>query len=110
MMYLLNVSAEKSQLYDKLIEKYEDVYEEAYYTQTYEDEYWVWDGYLNEIWGELKAVLSDSEMEALRDKQRVWIKEKENLYGDGNNGYTDYQAVSAMTNERVIYLIEVLNV
>lgn len=40
-------------------------------------EYRLWDGVLNELWGVLKQVQSEEEMEVLTLRQRDWIKDKE---------------------------------
>ena len=39
--------------------------------------YALWDGALNYLWGELKAVLPEEEFAALLDEQLAWIEEKE---------------------------------
>ncbi|WP_406686191.1 lysozyme inhibitor LprI family protein, partial [Rossellomorea vietnamensis] len=37
----------------------------------------LWDGVLNEIYGVLKTILSEAEMNDLKNEQRQWIKDRD---------------------------------
>lgn len=71
-----------------------------------------WDALINDIWGYLKDTIPNSDFVALRDAQREWIKEKENVASnqvdyDGNlDELEKYRVLADYTRNRTIYLME----
>ncbi len=72
-----------------------------------------WDKLLNEIYGTLKANLSTSDFNALRDRQRQWIKERDHAAENAFNnpdGYADEiayaESLSSTTSSRCYELLE----
>ncbi|WP_281526479.1 lysozyme inhibitor LprI family protein [Intestinibacter bartlettii] len=75
----------------------------------------LWDDALNEIYGVLKTQLSTSEMDALRTKQRAWIKYRNNTaeseaaeFGNGTMADLAYVSTTAsLTKERCYELVNI---
>lgn len=72
-----------------------------------------WDKLLNEIYGTLKANLSTSDFNVLRDRQRQWIKERDNAAESAFNDPADYApeiayavSLSSTTSSRCYELLE----
>ena len=80
-------------------------------------QYWLWDGVLNELWGVLKRIQSEEEMEVLTLRQRDWIKAKEAAADEAGKefegGSMQPMAYSLrameLTRERVYELMGVLD-
>ena len=80
-------------------------------------QYRLWDGILNELWGVLKQVQSEEEMEVLTLRQRDWIKDKEAAADEAGKefegGSMQPMAYSLrameLTRERVYELMGVLD-
>lgn len=79
------------------------------------EEFTRWDNALNEIYGELEARLSDSEMEALREEQREWIdmrdetaeREAAEFEGGTMQPLQQTMTMARLTKERCYELVEV---
>ena len=80
------------------------------------DLYNLWDGALNYLWGELKAVLPEDEFTALLSEQLIWIEEKETEQKEAAGefeGGSLYPFIfngrgAAVTEERVYELYDIL--
>jgi uncharacterized protein YecT (DUF1311 family) len=78
--------------------------------------YYMWDGYLNDIWRVLLEIKPDEEMAAIKAEQIAWIKEKEaaakEAGSEANGGslqpLLEYGKAAEMTKERVYELVELL--
>ncbi|MBS4218356.1 DUF1311 domain-containing protein [Bacillus sp. FJAT-49711] len=79
-----------------------------------DDRYDVWDEWLNEVYGVLKAQISTEEMDELRKEQRDWIKHRDDTaleasfkYKGGTAEHLEYVTVQAnLTEERCYELVE----
>lgn len=71
------------------------------------DAYEAWDVELNRIYGLLKEKLPPQEMEALRNEQRAWIKERDAQTDPEVIGYlTQVEVLNDLVKERTLYLID----
>lgn len=78
--------------------------------------YELWDEALNYLWGKLKNSLSEEDFIKLKDKQRIWITEKEKAIEESGKefeGGSIYSLVvnseaTKITEERVYELYELL--
>ena len=76
--------------------------------------YELWDEALNYLWGKMKNSLSEEEFTKLKDKQRIWITEKEKAIEEAGKefeGGSIYSLVvngeaARITEERVYELYE----
>lgn len=79
--------------------------------------YDLWDGALNYLWGELKAILPEEEFAVLLEEQRTWITEKEAAAAEAGEevaGGSLYPLVvnskaAKLTEERVWQLFALLS-
>ncbi|MEG2787272.1 MAG: hypothetical protein RR942_05570 [Romboutsia sp.] len=95
---LIKIDKNKSKEYICLNKSYykTKIYEAQRMTAAMES-YSAADTILNEMWGELKNIVTTGEFEILRVGQINWIKDKENI--------SDMQIKSRMTIERCNYLL-----
>lgn len=95
---LIKIDKNKSKEYIGLNKSYYQtkIYEAQRMTAAMES-YSSADTILNEMWGELKNIVTTGEFEILRVGQINWIKDKENI--------SDMQIKSRMTIERCNYLL-----
>lgn len=72
------------------------------------DTYDLWDAELNKIYGLLEEKLPSEEMDALRQEQRAWIKERDEITGNPDEiGYlTRIEVLNSLASERTLYLID----
>ncbi|WP_428912359.1 lysozyme inhibitor LprI family protein [Niallia sp. Krafla_26] len=78
------------------------------------DRWEIWDGWLNDIYGVLQKQLPPDEMEALRNEQRNWIKNRDDRaleaslkFKGGTQEHLEYVSVLAnLTEERCYELVE----
>lgn len=81
-----------------------------------QQKYWIWDNALNQLWADLKGLLSEEEMRTLTNEELAWIQEKEAAaletaaeYAGGSIYPTIYySALSDLTKQRVYELLEYL--
>lgn len=79
----------------------------------YED-YSIWDNLINRIWAYLSSTLDDDSMNALRDEQKKWIKEKESAMKEAGSDFEggtmqpmlEYSTGAELTQKRVEVLIK----
>jgi uncharacterized protein YecT (DUF1311 family) len=77
------------------------------------ERYKTWDEELNEIYGALETMLDEEQMEKLREEQRSWIKDRDELakqsslkYEGGSTESLEYVATQAsLTRERCYELV-----
>ena len=69
------VKARQKEIDDKI--KGDALLDQQSLNQLAYEEYDMWDGLLNRVWGYIVATLDEKDMEELREKQKSWIKEKE---------------------------------
>ena len=78
------------------------------------EEYGLWDTLLNQIWAYLGENLEEKKMEALREEQRKWIREKEasmkeagaDFEGGSMQPMVEYGNGASLTQKRVQELVE----
>lgn len=72
------------------------------------DTYDLWDDELNKIYGLLKEKLPPKEMDALRQEQRAWIKDRDEQTDNPDEiGYlTQVEVANYLAKERTLYLID----
>lgn len=98
-----------------------DLWLETNYTQAdmnygAQQKYLIWDGTLNQLWQDLKGLLSDEEMRQLTNEELAWIKEKEQAALDAAAEYEGgslypavyYGTLADLTKQRVYELLELL--
>lgn len=78
--------------------------------------YLIWDGTLNQLWSDLKDLLSEGEMRQLTNEELAWIQEKEAAALEAAAEYEGgsiyptiyYSTLSNLTKQRVYELLEYL--
>ncbi|ADU29526.1 lysozyme inhibitor LprI family protein [Evansella cellulosilytica] len=99
----------------KETEELEAVDSSTYALKEVENTRWdIWDQLLNEIYGVIQEQLTVEEMDQLREKQRSWIKyrddralEASEIYKGGTQEHLEYVSVLAnLTEERCYELVE----
>lgn len=98
-----------------------DIWLEEHYTQAdmnygAQQKYLIWDDTLNQLWRDLKGLLSEEEMQQLTKEELQWIKDKEAAaleaaaeYEGGSLYPTIYYSTLAdLTKQRVYELLELL--
>ncbi len=99
----------------KRTEEIEAINSSTYAMKKVENEKWeMWDELLNEIYGVLQEQLPSEEMEQLREKQRNWIKERDERalqaslkYKGGTQEHLEYVVVlKDFTEKRCFELVE----
>lgn len=81
-----------------------------------QQKYQVWDDTLNQLWRDLKGLLSEEEMRQLTNEELAWIEEKERSALDAAAEYEGgslyptvyYGSLANQTKERVYELLELL--
>ena len=92
----------------------EEAYTQADMNYAAQQKYQVWDEALNQLWRDLKEILSEEEMRQLTNEELQWIKEKEQAALDAAAEYEGgsmypmvYSAtLASLTRERVYELLE----
>lgn len=94
----------------------EEAYTQADMNYAAQQKYLVWDEALNQLWQDLKEILSEEEMRQLTNEELQWIKEKEQAALDAAAEYEGgslyptiyYSTLADLTKQRVYELLELL--
>ena len=94
----------------------EEAYTQADMNYAAQQKYLIWDSALNQLWKDLKGLLSEEEMRQLTNEELVWIQEKEQAALDAAAEYEGgsiypsvyYITLADLTKERVYKLMELL--
>lgn len=94
----------------------EEAYTQADMNYAAQQKYLVWDEALNQLWQDLKELLSEEEMKQLTNEELAWIQEKEQAALDAAEAYEGgsiyptiyYSTLSNLTKQRVYELLEYL--
>ena len=94
----------------------EEAYTQADMNYAAQQKYLVWDEALNQLWQDLKELLSEEEMKQLTNEELAWIQEKEQAALDAAEEYEGgsmypavyYGTLADLTKQRAYELLEYL--